>query len=325
MNNNSIIYEPDFIILNNELLTSLCVYFDELILISNENIEAELCKIIEKKDIKYIEKSRYIKNTLIPLSQEGVITLYNDAEINNLCPKSMELELGEIDITQVDNKVLFNFKSLADNEMTKAVVNKFSLGNYKVADLKRFVNVCSLSLEYNIPVIRDDIGEALCDTKSIADLLAIKILCKLALPRMSATNPEDIIKIRRELKDELIEFRAGILDITYLLYQSIKNTPKNALDINREIDILIDTKVKAAIMSLEHKIYSNKKNKFSNLILHGGKFLISGALLALGLGDKVSTLSNSSSLLQSISDMKSIIDKPEDKIASYIVSIYDRF
>ena len=39
MKDNSIIYEPDFIILNNELLTSLCVYFDELILISNNNID----------------------------------------------------------------------------------------------------------------------------------------------------------------------------------------------------------------------------------------------------------------------------------------------
>lgn len=88
MKDNSIIYEPDFIILNNGLLTSLCVYFDELILISNDNIDEELCKIADEKKPNYIEKSNYINESLNPLVKEGVITLYDTDEISSLCPKS---------------------------------------------------------------------------------------------------------------------------------------------------------------------------------------------------------------------------------------------
>lgn len=323
MNNNAIIYEPDFIILNNELLTSLCVYFDELILISNKNIEDELNQIIEEKKENYTQKEQYIKNILRPLSQEGIVTLYDGEEVTRICPISSQIDIGEFDIRMENGKAILDISAMADNEMARAIVEKV-LNHCTVSDLMRFISAYTLSMEYNIPIIRDEVNNSQYRAQSLADLFATKILCKLAVPKLNATSPENIIKIRGELKDELIEFRAGVLDMTYLLYQSIRSTPNDVRDINREIEMLIDTKVKSAVMSLEYKIKSNRKKCFSNIVIEGGKFLISGALLKLGLGNTVSTLNNSAALLQSFSDMRDITNKPEDRIASYIVSLRDR-
>lgn len=325
MKQNSVIYEPDYIILDNELLTSLCIYFDELILVSNHNIDDELCKIKDEKKENYKEKADYIGNTLIPLTKEGIVTLYDADEIFNICPKSSYTELGQIEVDHTDYGLHLNIKSLNDNEITKAMLEKISTGKCTAGELARIINVYTLSMEYNIPIIKKNVRKVECSAQSLSDLLAIKTLCKLALPQINSTNVEDIIKVRKELQDELLEFRAGILDITYLLYQSMKSTPKEIIDINQEMNMLIDTKIQSAIISLEHKLVSNKKKRFPNIILHGGKFIISGALLALGLGDTVSTLNNSHSFLQSISDMESLVDKPEDKIASYIVSLDRHF
>lgn len=250
MKDNSIIYEPDFIILNNGLLTSLCVYFDELILISNDNIDEELCKIADEKKPNYIEKSNYINESLNPLVKEGVITLYDTDEISSLCPKSCNIELGEIDIKVNDKECFFNIKSLSNNKISRAIIERLQTKKCTVGELIRLINVYTLSTEYNIPIIRDYVSSAGYNANNLSDMLAIKTLCKLGLPRINATKVEDILKVRNELKDELTEFRAGILDLTYLLYQSMKGTSQDIIDINKEMDMLIDTKIRSSVISL---------------------------------------------------------------------------
>lgn len=324
MKDNSIIYEPDFIILNNELLTSLCVYFDELILISNDNIDEELCKIADEKKPNYIEKSNYINASLNPLVKEGVITLYDTDEISSLCPKSCNIELGEIDIKGNDKECFLNIKSLSNNKISRAIIERLQTKKCTVGELIRLINVYTLSTEYNIPIIRDYVSSAGYNANNLSDMLAIKTLCKLGLPRINATKVEDILKVRNELKDELTEFRAGILDLTYLLYQSMKGTSQDIIDINKEMDMLIDTKIRSSVISLEHKLESNRKLRFPNVILNGGKLLLSGTLLLLGLGDTISTLNNSHTFLQSICEMENIKENSENKIASYIVSLNER-
>lgn len=327
MKNNSIIYEPDFIILNNELLTSLCIYFDELILVSNDSLENELSKIQDKKVDHFKEKSNYINNILKPLIKEEVITLYNKEEISNICLKSNEIELGNIDLSMKDDGLIINFKSFSDNRISRALVERCFDSKLKVSDLVRFLNVYILSTEYNIPIATNHnkhIEIKLMEPNNLSNSLALNTLCNLALPQLGATNPEDIIRIRKDLKDELIEFKAGILDITYLLYQNIKTTSKTALDIKNEMNMLINTKVKSSIMTLEHKIYTNKKKSFSNIVLNGTKFMLSGAMMTLGLGNKVNTLNNGLDVLQSLSDLSASYDKPEDRIASYIVQVNKR-
>lgn len=321
MNCNSVIYEPDFIILNNELLTSLCVYFDELILISNRSIDDELYRIKENKDSGYMVKKEYVNTVLKPLVQEGVITLYDSNEICEICPNSLEIDLGDMEIKQVEDAVHLDIKSLNDNRISRAMVEMLLKENCKVGDLVRLISVYSLSMEYNIPIIKNTIQKGRYGAQELSDLLAMKVLCKLAMPQITTTNCEDIIKIRKELKDELIEFRAGILDLTYLLYQSLKATPNDKQNISQEIDMLVDTKINSAVLSLEHKLSDSKRSRVPNIILNGGKFLMSGALLALGIENQESTLSNGASFLQSVLDMKSLKNEPQDKIASYIVSL----
>lgn len=61
---NSVIYEPDYIIANNELLTSLCVYYDKIILYSHKSLDEELDIILDEKKAGYEEKAFYIRDIL---------------------------------------------------------------------------------------------------------------------------------------------------------------------------------------------------------------------------------------------------------------------
>lgn len=56
MRKNTIIYEPDYIIYNSKLLTSICVYFDELILVSGKPLDEEEDQLLEDKEIGYQKK-----------------------------------------------------------------------------------------------------------------------------------------------------------------------------------------------------------------------------------------------------------------------------
>lgn len=318
---NSIIYEPDYIIYNSKLLTSLCVYFDELILISDKPLDQEEDQILENKDIENQKKLEYINNILRPLVTEQVITMYDNDTISSMPLKSHDIELGDIDIRQEDDKVILDIKSLNQNNISAALVENLKSNRLKVSDLRRLINVYSLSNEYHIPVAttKKYSDNKLMNSEGLSNLLAIKVLCDLGLPQLNASNSDDIIDIRNELKNELIEFKAGILDLTYLLYQNIKIGPEN--EINREIDVLINTKVKSSILSLENKISSNKKKSFSNIVLDGSKIILSGALMALGFGNTVCNLNNGLKVLQSLSGFTSSNNMMEDRIASYIIQL----
>lgn len=251
---------------------------------------------------------------------EQVITLYDSDTLSNMPFKSDEIVLGDIDIRQEDNKVFLFLKSLEDNTISNLLANlKYS--KLKVSDLKRLINVYSLSNEYKIPVAttRNYTDNSAVNSEMLSNLLAVKVLCDLGLPLLNTTNPDDILDIRNELKNELIEFKAGILDLTYLLYQNIKTVPQK--EINKEIEMLVNTKVKSSILSLEHKISTNKRKSFSKIVLDGSKIVISGALMALGFGETFDNLNNGLRVLQSLSGVNSLNNREVDRIASYLIHL----
>lgn len=111
MRKNTIIYEPDYIIYNSKLLTSLCVYFDELILVSKKPLDEEEDQLLENKEIGYQKKIEYINSILRPLMAEQVITLYDSDTLSSIPFKSNDIELGDIDIRQESNKVFLDIKT----------------------------------------------------------------------------------------------------------------------------------------------------------------------------------------------------------------------
>lgn len=325
MKKNQIIYEPDFIINSQELLTSLCVYFDELILVSRDSLDKEEDKIMSTKAPGYQSKLAFIEHTLRPLLTEQVITLYDNNSILDRTPKSSNIDLGDIDVIQHnDEKVIVKINSLTNNKITRAIFEKQKHSSLTVGELLRLIDVYSLSMEYNIPVATLSSNQRIknFNANSLAYSLALKTLCTFALPQLSAPTPDDIIDIRNNLKDELIEFKAGILDLTYLLYQTISTDSIKGL--NQEMEFLIDTKIKSSVMSLEHKIATNKRKSFSNIILNGSKFILSGALMCCGLDNTANTLNNGLSTLQALSDLNNSLNNPEDKIASYILKFNNK-
>jgi len=321
MKDNKIIYEPDFIVSNPALLTSLCVYFDELILVSCDFLDEEEDKIKSRKPVGYQTKLEFIKHTLRPLLTEGVIKLYDSESIFDMVPNSMDIKLGDIDILHDEKGLILDIKSLQNNKIAYALYARIKQGNAKISDVLRLLAIYTLSTEYNIPVATFSPSQFIdkVNANTLADSLAIQTLCTFSLPQLYATKPEDIIDIRNTLKDELIEFKSGILDLTYLLYQTISMKPTK--DIKEEMDFLINTKIKSSVISLEHKITTNKRKSFANIVLNGSKFILSGALLSSGLRNNVNILESGLSTLQSISDFNSSFGKPEDKIASYILEM----
>ncbi|MCL4518419.1 MAG: hypothetical protein M1587_04405 [Thaumarchaeota archaeon] len=155
----------------------------------------------------------------------------------------------------------------------------------------------------------------------VTQFLTHKIIEKLALPELRAYHVEDILEARLKLKTELLEFKAGILDLVWLLGQRVDlNGDLSGLE--KECNILIETKIKAALMSLEAKINSHEDKRIrrmlrgiANVMLEIGKAFIapdlSGALL-----------SGSSAAIKAAEALD--VQRPEVQVASFIYKIREK-
>jgi hypothetical protein len=87
-------------------------------------------------------------------------------------------------------------------------------------------------------------------TEHLNAMLAQSAICQLALPGIKAVHVDDLLGARAALADELLEFRAGIWKLTRLLHQQIKGSC-DLQEIRQEADVLVNTEIKGAVMSLE--------------------------------------------------------------------------
>lgn len=217
----SIIYEPDFIILNPELLTSLCLYYDQIILHGHKTLDEELSQILYERKPNYQTKASFIKNTLNTLLQENIASYYDSQSIgmlnSPLIVQDMEIdgiEYKEDRIVLKLNPHRAHFTIKEDNRPT----NKPPMTSHQLA---RAINTEILSDALGIPKLMVDYPlienpDMITWSNSVSNKLALQSLCTLALPRLYSTNVEDIVYLRSALKDELTEFKSGILQLTYL-------------------------------------------------------------------------------------------------------------
>ena len=211
--------------------------------------------------------------------------------------------------------------------MTIDLLNCARTQNLKIKYFRRLINLYSVSNVYNIPIFSISDKRIIVNNKEYVDFLAnslaVKTICQLALPEMVTCNVEDILNARDILKDELIEFKSGILELSYILHHGIKNR-NNFEEINSECEILVNTKVKAAVCSLENKIKKSRNRRIKNLILTGSKILLSGGnLLSLGSQGK-ELMENGLELVDSLKGI-SEFEKPEHKIATYVLNTRKQF
>jgi hypothetical protein len=156
-------------------------------------------------------------------------------------------------------------------------------------------------------------------TKQPSELLAITAISQLSLPHIRPAHVHDLLEARTALRDELLEFRAAILNMTWLLHQQVKG--KNDLDeIRQEADMLVNTMIKAAVMSLEHRIQQHENKRIRRMLFGTGRVLVDAATVFLPGGLQEKLAAGGKALLQTATEICSA-KPPEDQIATYLYKL----
>jgi hypothetical protein len=199
-----------------------------------------------------------------------------------------------------------------------------SFGVKAFADRQEAMASYAYSREHNHPLVTEcfplhmTTGPST-SSRQMCDILARSAICQLALPGVEPAQVDDLLEARSSLRDELLEFRAGILRLTWLLHQQIRN--KNDLDeIRQEADVLVDTEIKAALMSLENRMRKHKDKRIRQMLFGTGRVLVDAAKLFLPGGIQEKLMAGGKSLLQLATEIDSV-KPPEDQIAIYLYKL----
>ncbi|RRJ66080.1 hypothetical protein EHV15_26575 [Paenibacillus oralis] len=321
----SIIYEPQPYIKDPRLLTSLCIYYDNVMLFHHTDITNDYS---ERLDTQSEELNEFLLGPFDILSSEGFIDIYTPEKVTKLFPEINQLELAIERIDENDDGIVLRLSDSNLDDLTNSIITSLNskiVGKpTTVKDLIRSIYLYSVAKTYNIPVLTDrkyPLNNTLAieqKVRMVSDSLAMMTINKFALPELCTLNVEDILFSREKLKDELIEFRTGILDLTYFLCKNLDGD--NLKDLHYECSLLVETKIKASIMSLEKAITKNKNSRIRNLIFNAAKLILTGGNIFLTGGGIKDIISNGASLLD-IS--KALIDTniPEQRIASFTYRI----
>lgn len=320
-----IIYEPSFIIENPKMLTTLCILYDEILLFNSRDIDKEIDALEEELEVdignnNIKEKLEFIRGPLKILTSEQILNYYDPIKVQQNFPKASNIDVN-LTVNEEEGRIILKTEDDI-NIFTKNLLNDMNTNGMNVSDLTRYLGMYAVAYSYKIPLVSFSNKRKSFDENSYLDFLtnslAIKSICELGLPYLNTSNPEDIIFAKENLKDELIEFRSGILELTYLLHQATKGM-SSISEIEIEANILVNTKIRAAVISLENKIKMNKNKRIRDLVVAGAKILLSGGnLLSLGLGLK-DFATNSVDFLGNLSEIRDI-DIPEHKIATYLLN-----
>lgn len=280
------------------------------------------------KGIESEEFYQFLNGPYKLLSKENVIMIYTPENTDFYFPEANNVELSIDNIKAEEDgqkQVVLELKNDEMNSVTNAMltsVHPKNLGRQaSVNDLMRATLVYGVAETAHIPIITNKpyISHSVNNTRKQIEMfsnkLAIMTLEKFAVPQLFARNYEDIIVARESLKDELLEYKASILELTYLLCKNAQ--PLELFDLHLECTLLIDTKIKASIMRLEESIRQHRKSKIRNLVVNGGKILLSGGnVLIAGEGLK-HIIENGLNLIDATNNLLDC-NIPENRIASFV-------
>jgi hypothetical protein len=156
-------------------------------------------------------------------------------------------------------------------------------------------------------------------TRTLSDVLARTAISQLALPAIQFADVDDLMEARTALRDELLEFRVGILDLTHLLHQQVKGE-NDLTQIRYEANVLVDTKIKAAVLSLEHRMQQHKNKRIHRMLFKAGRILVDFGKLFLPGGIQEKLLAGGKAALQTATELDS--SKPTgDQVATYLYKL----
>lgn len=283
--------------------TSLCLLHDQVIVWSFRH-PVEENRIIEKQATKPLSKSNLaaeiaFNNILTQLSEGNVVRLLTFAELGkHKLPRS---ELGRI----------VALKTTEENMLP-------------VRETFGMIISYAASKHYRCPFISNDkdfqdLDKRPKSLEAFSQVLEQSAICQLALPDVRTVDVEDLLEARRELKDELLEFRAGILKLTWLLNQQIND--KNDLEqIRQEADTLTNTIIKGSLLSLKNRMRQHKKKRIRQMLFGTGRILVEAIKLFLPSGAAEKMITDGKSLFQLATELDSA-KPPEGQVATYLYKL----
>lgn len=282
----SIIYGDSPFIEDMGVLTSLCLLHDEVLLFGSKSLDEHLNDYWDRSVLSEGDPTpTVVEQAIQVLLPEKAISFLSPSDVEARFPGSDATELPGIDgfeRMEVDGKssliVKTDVKNL--NQVSRLILAGFSNGPRTVSSVMRDASLISAAITSKLPIVCEKSHISLAPTATrvseVANFLAHRTFKKLALPELRAYHAEDILEARLKLKGELAEFKAGILELVWLLHQR-SDLAGDLRGIGHDCDVLIETKITAAISLLEQAIAKHESRAIRRILKATG-----GGLLELG-------------------------------------------
>ncbi len=291
------------------VFTSLCLFNDQVVLPLGLSPERFVRYYLEKKigqgwTIPFLLAKLTFYKSIELLREEAVIQTVNLSEF-------LTDEQNLQTILTFPNEVKKQLRIIIASEIKGEGLHEGFM-SYALAK----IHDCMLVSDYAMLRGLDNMSKSP-DFRS--EMLAQSTICQLALPDVKAIHVEDILKARTELKDELLEFRAGILKLTWLLHQQVQN--KNDMkQIRQEANTLVNTIIKGSLLSLENRMRQHKKKTIRRMLFGTGRVLVEATKLFLPSGAAEKMISGGKSLFQLATEIDNV-KPPEDQVATYLYKL----
>ncbi|OQW75590.1 MAG: hypothetical protein BVN35_08015 [Proteobacteria bacterium ST_bin11] len=268
------------------VLTTLCLLHDEVLLFGSKSLEEHLNDYWDRSDARRNGASSAVVEQLFQvLLPEGVISFLEPADVETRFPGGYHIELPGIegfDTVVIDGKPSVVMKADAKklNHVSQLILSGLADGQRTVSSLLRDVNIISTAVGTGLPIVCEHAhiapNPSTTRVSEVANFLSHRTFQKLALPELRAYHAEDILEARLKLRDSREEFRVGILELVWLLHQ--RNDLSDDLSkLGHDCDVLIETKITAAISMLEQAIQKHESKAIRRILRAAG-----GALVELG-------------------------------------------
>jgi len=299
--------------------TSICLFHDQVVLCSPFlRTETESNPFLVCFETRSDSKEMFaLIDKIQLLTKHKIIRLITPEEFN----QQVVMDLHKVREPCIPHGLVKRFSQFVDQNLKGTKVEQDTA--LEALDLCGAMMSCLTSEAYLYPLVTSDIN--LQDhpntqpIETLSDILARSAICQFALPDVRAVHVEDLLEVRNELKDQLLEFRVGILKLTWLLHQQIKN--KNDLkQIRQEADALTDTVIKGSLVSLENRMRQHKNKRIKRMLFGTGKVLVEAAKLFLPGGVTEKMIATGKSFLQMATELDSV-KPPEDQVAAYLYKL----
>lgn len=133
-------------------------------------------------------------------------------------------------------------------------------------------NSIIFSQKYNIPLVNDHPEfpmpfvpiNAKSNAQALSTYLALEAI-KIVIPHLGALSPEEIVRVRESLKDDLVPFRMKMLTLSKQLNEAI-SSHSSMQEIQKEAKFIVDTTICPEIENVKRAINDSSKPWYKRLI-----------------------------------------------------------